>query len=416
MARFTCARPGLLLLWAYAVVGMSAAHAAPSIQILSVPTYGSAGELQGVATGVVDPQLYDVATYFHVEGTGWWTEPNVATRTVPLNANGTFSLPILSNGLDARATIFATALVPKGYTPPAAAASGRIPAALNSVAIDYTQRYSRTVQFGGYQWGVKESPGGAGPGFNRFSNSPQDVFVNNQGLHLSVNKHADNHWWATEVINTKPLGYGTYIVQTNSRVGEIDPMVAFGAFTWDAFGDDTVGPSPNRELDFEDARFGFAADPNTSQFVVQPFDVAGQLVRYKLPDPGADPALTRIMVWTPEGIRFLALQGHHTATDFAPKDIIAEWLYTGSIPDPGRAAFRFNLWPANLLLGGTVPEPSNGLDQGVIVNGFFFTPVPEVSSWIALGAGLAALFVWTAYRRIDGRRPRVVSLHDASSN
>jgi len=125
MARFTCARPGLLLLWAYAVVGMSAAHAAPSIQILSVPTYGSAGELQGVATGVVDPQLYDVATYFHVEGTGWWTEPNVATRTVPLNANGTFSLPILSNGLDARATIFATALVPKGYTPPAAAASGR---------------------------------------------------------------------------------------------------------------------------------------------------------------------------------------------------------------------------------------------------------------------------------------------------
>ena len=88
MARFTCARPGLLLLWAYAVVGMSAAHAAPSIQILSVPTYGSAGELQGVATGVVDPQLYDVATYFHVEGTGWWTEPNVATRTVPLNANG----------------------------------------------------------------------------------------------------------------------------------------------------------------------------------------------------------------------------------------------------------------------------------------------------------------------------------------
>ena len=47
---------------------------------------------------------------------------------------------------------------------------------------------------------------------------------------------------------------------------------------------------------------------------------------------------------------------------------------------------------------------------------FFFTPVPEVSSWISLGAGLAALFVWTAYRRIDGRRPRVVSLHDASSN
>src|SRR5215211_3043233 len=101
MARFTYSSLGLLLLSAYALVGVSLSHADPSIQILSVPTYGSSGELQGIATGV-DAQAYDVATYFHVEGTGWWTEPNVAMRTVPLNANGTFSLPILSNGLDAK--------------------------------------------------------------------------------------------------------------------------------------------------------------------------------------------------------------------------------------------------------------------------------------------------------------------------
>src|SRR3954447_20797000 len=163
MGSFAYSWPGLLLLCAPVLLGISPSHADPSIHILNVPAYGSSGELQGVAAGV-NFQDYQVATYFHVEGTGWWTEPTVAMRTVPLNANGTFSLPILSNGLDASATIFATALVPKGYTPPAASASGRIPAALNSVAIDYTQRYSRTVQFGGYQWGVKESPGGAGPG------------------------------------------------------------------------------------------------------------------------------------------------------------------------------------------------------------------------------------------------------------
>ena len=210
------------------------------------------------------------------------------------------------------ATIFATALVPAGYTPPAAIANGRIPAGLNSIALDTQQRFSRTIDFAGYRWGVKESFGGAGPGSNAFSNLPQDIQVDNQGLHLTVNNH-NNRWWATEAINTKPLGYGTYVVQTNSRVDQLDPMVAFVAFTWDSFGDDTVGPSANRELDFEDARFGFAADPTSSQFVVQPFDTPQHLVRYKASDKNGNPALTRIMVWTPTGIRFLAVQGFHTA-------------------------------------------------------------------------------------------------------
>jgi hypothetical protein len=397
MSKLKYSWPGLLFLSIYGFAGIAASHADPSIQILSVPDYGSVGDLQGVVSGV-NVQDYEVATYFHVEGFGWSTEQNLGVRTVPLNANGTFSVPILGIRSDTRATIFATELVPKGYTPAQIIQDGRIPAGLPSVAMDFKQRYSRTTTFGGYQWGVKESPGGAGPGANAFSNLPQDVHVDNQGLHLTVNHH-DNRWWATEIINTKPLGYGTYVVQTNSRVGQLDPMVAFGAFTWDAFGDDTVGPTPNRELDFEDARFGFAADPTSSQFVVQPFNAPNQLVRYTLPDLSADPALTRIMVWTPTGIRFIAVRGHHTADDFDPQDVIAEWLYTGSIPDPGRAAFRFNLWPSNVVVGGTVPEPSSGLAQEVIVSGFFFTPVPELSSWISLATGLAALFVWTGIRR-----------------
>src|SRR5437773_738932 len=99
MGKFRYSWPGLLLISAHAFVAVSASHADPSIQILSVPAYGSPGHLQGVATGV-NVQDYQVATYFHVEGTGWWTEPTLATRTVPLNADGTFSVPILSNGVD----------------------------------------------------------------------------------------------------------------------------------------------------------------------------------------------------------------------------------------------------------------------------------------------------------------------------
>jgi len=303
--------------------------------------------------------------------------------------------------LDNRATIFATALVPKGYTPPAAAAGGRIPAGLNSIAIDYRQRFSRTVDFAGYQWGVKESPGNAGPGKNSFSNSPQDIWVDRQGLHLTTKNH-DNHWWATEAINAQPLGYGTYVVQTNSRVDLLDPTVTFGAFTWDVYGDDTVAPSPNRELDFEDARWGNANDPTNSQFVVQPHGTLGNLKRYTVPDLSGDPALTRIMIWTPDGVRFLALRGHHTADSFTAGDIIIDWTYSGEVPDPGRAAFRFNLWPASVELGGTIPEPVTGLPQEVIVSGFFFNAVPEVSSCVSLALGLAVLLLWTGYRRGPG--------------
>ena len=108
-------------------------------------------------------------------------------------------------------------------------------------------------------------------------------------------------------------------------------------------------------------------------------------------------------MWTPDGIRFLAVLGHHTAEDFAAEDVIAEWLYTGSVPEPGRAAFRFNLWPANVILGGSVPEPFTGLAQEVIVSNFLFTPVPEVSSSISLATGVAVLFLWTAYRRVYGQ-------------
>ena len=183
----------------------------------------------------------------------------------------------------------------------------------------------------------------------------------------------------------------------------LDPEVTFGAFTWDVYGDNTVGPSANRELDFEDARWGNVNDPTNSQFVVQPHGTSGNLFRYAVPDLSGDPALTRIMIWTEEGVRFLALRGHHTADSFTAGDIIIDWTYSGEVPDPGRAAFRFNLWPASIELGKTVPAPVNGLPQEVIVSGFFFHAVPEVSSWIWLAAGLTALMLCVRYRRGYGR-------------
>src|ERR1700693_1129774 len=103
MGKLAYSWPGLLFISAHAFMAVDASHADPSIQILNVPAYGSGGDLQGVATGVNAPE-YQVATYFHVEGFGWSSEPML---TVPLHADGTFSVPIVSGALDNRATIFA---------------------------------------------------------------------------------------------------------------------------------------------------------------------------------------------------------------------------------------------------------------------------------------------------------------------
>ena len=139
-----------------------------------------------------------VDPYIQIEGLGWWTKPTFAAPTVSINPDGTFTANVTTGGLDPLATIFCAALVPTDYTPPQAAGSYRVPADLNSVAIDFTERYGRTLSFANRTWAVKKAPAPVGPGSNDFSDNPSDVWVDSAGLHLTI--HSNIIWWATEVI------------------------------------------------------------------------------------------------------------------------------------------------------------------------------------------------------------------------
>jgi len=337
-----------------------------TIQITEIPDYGVDGFIRGIVTGV-DPATHRVAPYIQIEGAGWWTKPTFGAPTVPINADGTFEADVATGGLDNRATIFFAAVIPTGVTPPKAEGSGRIPAELDSIAIsiDSVERYSRTLEFAGRTWGVKESPRGVGPGGNQFSNDPADVFVDEDDLHLTVN-FRDGAWWATEVILLDRLGYGTYSFQTNSELDDLDINVTFGAFTWDPYGDDVSGASQHREIDFEDGRWGNASDPTNAQTVVQPFQVPGNLRRYTLPDLSGDPALTRFFTWQQDRIEFVVLRGHRSPSNFPANAVIDEHVYlhdpskNNFVPTEGRESFRFNLW-----LIGAASEPAN--DESVVV-------------------------------------------------
>lgn len=238
-----------------------------------------------------------------------------------------------------------------------------------------TESVSRgaTLPFAGRTWTIKQSNSPVGPGPNRFSASPNNVWSDAAGLHLTIRK-TGSIWYSTEVILNESLGYGTYMFQTTSRQDILDANATFGAFTWDSAGGDTIPDNPNREIDFEDGRWGNAADPTSSQVVVQPYYLNGNLKRITLPDLSEDAALTRFFTWSPGKVEFYSLRGHHSPTDFPAESVIHHYVYIANgtsrrVPTPGAENFRFNLW----LFQSTAPAENQPVE--VVVNDFAFLPL-----------------------------------------
>ena len=141
-------------------------------------------------------------------------------------------------------------------------------------------------------WTVKASDTPIGPGPNTFASA--NVSVRADGLHLSV-RPRKGRWTAAELISETRFGYGTY--RWTLRLPALDPNVVFGLFTWE---DD---PAYNhREIDFEAARWGMAADPTNSQFVVQPYASPGNLQRITTPSGAQTVGFT----WRPDEVAFTA--------------------------------------------------------------------------------------------------------------
>ncbi len=344
-----------------------------TIEITSAPAYGGPGVITGNVSGV-DFATHRVAVYLYIDGAGWWTKPSDQNPTVAIQPDGTFTANVYTCCLDGGATLFTAAVLAPGVNPPIAAGSCRIPSSLPSLAEDTHERWGRTLEFGGRTWAVKESPSPVGPGGNVFSDHPADVFVDGQGqLHLRV-VFRDGVWKSSEVVLVDDVGYGTYWFTTESQVGSLDPNLTFGAFTWDPFCDDTTIPAwPNREIDFEDSRWGNPGDPFSSQVVVQPYDVPGNLVRYTTPFLSPTPTLTRHFTWQPHRVDYMVAKGQHSPGTVTPADVVHESTYLHNpaagrrVPPAGREKWRFNLW----INGGGAP--SNGQTAEVIISDFRFS-------------------------------------------
>jgi len=305
------------------------------IDLTTVPPLGSSDDLQGQAWHV-RPATHWVAVYIRVDG-HWWTKPTAAQPYTSIRPDGTWTCDITTGGADSTADKIAAFLAPRSYAPPVLLGADSLPGPLyrNSKAwVEYARLPGasfRTFRFSGCEWAVKSSNGPVGPGDNWFSDSGENVWLDQDGkLHLEI-ENRGGRWYCSEVILRANLGRGKYQFTLDSFVDQLDPNAVLGLFTWD---DD---PTDNhRETDIELARWSDPQGPN-AQYVVQPWNTPGNRCQWTMPHVAPS---THLFDWRADRVLFHSHEGRT-----ASGTIIKRWMYQGSdVPSPGLENPRINLW------------------------------------------------------------------------
>ncbi len=204
----------------------------------------------------------------------------------------------------------------------------------------------RTVNFAGYDWAVKQGYGGPGP--NNWDEDSSAVFVDEAGLHLRVLSLNDK-WYSSEVYLPTSLGYGTYEFEVASDVSVVDISLVGAVFLYQ---DDA------HEIDVEFSRWHNEVKEN-AQYVVQPFEVNGNMKRFMLLPPQGN-VVQRIM-WEPTTILFETLVNGV---------VVKQWGYVGENNFlPGKERVHINFWQYKGL------APSDLLSKDFVVKKFTFMPM-----------------------------------------
>lgn len=218
---------------------------------------------------------------------------------------------------------------------------------------------SDTINFGGYTWYVRTSDDLEDPGPNRWNNSNDSVWVDNNGnLHMKIRKVGDK-WYSSEVDMQKSLGYGRYVFMTESNVDKYDTNIIPAMFLYNFQND-------NSELDIEYGNWS-GETINNALFTAQPVTSESQY-SFNISSVNGN-YFSNIIDWNSHRVVFQVIDGHYIyppSQDF----IEGEWTYMGShIPKTkdGQIAI-INFW----LYNGAAP--SNGQDAELIIANFTFIP------------------------------------------
>ena len=217
------------------------------------------------------------------------------------------------------------------------------------------ERARRKLTFSGYEWLVKGSDKRVGPGPCFFGDGEENVWVDAEGqLHLRIDQR-DGVWRSAEVVAAPSLGYGRYTFHLAGGAERINENAVLGLFTWD-----NDPAYHNREIDVELARWGDPKSDNC-QFVVQPYQTEGDMVRFEATLNGAPSSHS--FDWGPERVVFESK---------CRGEVIRAWTYTGpNVPPCGKEQARINLWQFQGR------PPSDSVEMEVVVTAFEFIPLEK---------------------------------------
>ena len=298
--------------------GTSRARRKPSIEFTLVPEARNGGpnvseSIEGRVAGAAPT---DRLVLYALSGV-WWLQATPERPFTAIRSDSTWSRRIHLG------VVYAALLVDSRYRPPATIdvlpEQGGPILAVATVPGSSTPPSPFSLQFSGYQWEIRQTSPGDG-GYDR-----KNVWTDKKGfLHLRISGRP-GQWVNAEVKLSRSLGYGSYrfVVQD---VAHLEPSAVFGI---------TGGDDPGRrEVNLQVSRWGQAEDSN-AQFIVQPWDVPANSVRFSVPAG----TLTDWIKWEPARITFRTLK------ELKPGiPAIAEHVFTSGVPAAGSERFHVALY------------------------------------------------------------------------
>ncbi|NCC52855.1 MAG: hypothetical protein EOM20_16795 [Spartobacteria bacterium] len=212
--------------------------------------------------------------------------------------------------------------------------------------------HARIIEWAGQNWVVKHGEG-LGPGPNDWSDSTNNVWIDENGfLHLKITGEGSD-WQCAEIISEQSFSYGEYRFYVATAYDLLDTNVVGGLFT---YYDD------NNEIDIEFVRAWTGT--NNANFVTQPARTGNFFNYYSAFTEGT--YSTHRFQWETNFIAFESYFGH---AEPPPNSnlVSAAWLYTGeNIPLDQNEKVHINMW----LFQGRSPQDTNHLE--LILTDFAF--------------------------------------------
>ncbi len=213
--------------------------------------------------------------------------------------------------------------------------------------VKHSQIAARTIEFAGCTWNVRS--GGGGPGPNYWSDSAENVWVDDEDrLHLKIRK-IDNKWYCSEVYTQHFTQYGEHRFLIEGRVDLMDKNIVLGLFT---YADD------QHEIDIEFSKWGVANATNVGSFTVQPYTIEGNSKSFPLQLTNTQ--TTHLFDWQADHVQFISLRGYFEGKLPAPTYFIQQWIYWGANTPQNSDQLRthINFW----LMNGAAPLDASVLE------------------------------------------------------